>query len=75
MDFFNQQDRERRELKKLLSRSYPAQLGVGEREVMVLKENISRKKKVLERGGFYAIGRAFNGRKRIPVWFIRGSSL
>ncbi len=75
MDFLNSNSNNGDELKQLLSRSYPAQLGIGEREVRVKFENRHRKRKILEDGGFLAIGHGFNGDKKVPLWFIRRGSL
>lgn len=75
MDFFNNRNKNEDELKKLLNDSFPAELGVGERTVNVKFKNVQRKRRVLERGGFYPIGHGFNGDKKVPLWFIRRGSL
>ena len=75
MDFLNSQTKDKDELRQLLSQSYPATLGIGERTVNVKFENRHRKRKVLEDAGFLAIGHGFNGDKKVPLWFIRRGSL
>ncbi len=75
MNFLNDKDDDGEELRQLLGKSYPATLGIGERTVNVRFKNVQRKRRVLERGGFYPIGHGFNGDKKVPLWFIRGGSL
>ncbi len=75
MDFLNTKNKDSEELKKLLSESFPATLGVGERTVNVQFKNVQRKRRLLEGGGFHPIGHGFNGDRKVPLWFIRRGSL